>query len=134
VGFGGQAIQLEHSRDHIRVSSSMPDDTDVICAKTANKSRCHFGYGLVWAQGSIIRWGPTTLCHELCKNGWSDQFAVWVVDSCALKEAKFNRIRQVVPMCRHGRAHWHNLVNTTKPYVCVSDAALCQITLTTCYY
>jgi len=47
---------------------------------------------------------------------------------------KFNRIRQVVPMCSHGRAHWRHLANTTEPSVCCGDAALFQITLTTCYY
>ena len=31
---------------------------------------------------------PTTLCRELCKNGWTDQFTVWVVSSCAPKEAQ----------------------------------------------
>jgi len=31
-----------------------------------------------------------------------------------------------------GGAHWHNLVNTIEPSVCGGDAALCQITLTTC--
>ena len=31
-------------------------------------------------------------------------------------------------------AHWRHLANTTKPSVCCGDAALCQITLTTCYY
>ena len=30
--------------------------------------------------------------------------------------------------------HWRHLANTTKPSVCCDDAALCQITLTTCYY
>ena len=30
-------------------------------------------------------------------------------------------------------AHWRRLVNTTEPSVCGGDAALCQITLTTCY-
>ena len=29
-------------------------------------------------------------------------------------------------------AHWRHLKNTTKPYMCVGDAALFQITLTTC--
>jgi len=33
----------------------------------------------------------------------------------------------------HG-AHWRHLANTIELSVCVSDAALCQITLTTCYY
>jgi len=31
-------------------------------------------------------------------------------------------------------AHWRNLANTNEPSVCGGDAALCQITLTTCYY
>jgi len=31
-------------------------------------------------------------------------------------------------------AHWRHLANTTEPSVCGGDAALCQITLTTCYY
>jgi len=32
-----------------------------------------------------------------------------------------------------GDAYWRNLANTTEPSVCDGDAALCQITLTTCY-
>jgi len=28
--------------------------------------------------------------------------------------------------------HWHHLARTTEPSVCGGDAALCQITLTTC--
>jgi len=34
----------------------------------------------------------------------------------------------------HGAAHWLNLANTSKLSMCGGDAALCQITLTTCYY
>jgi len=40
----------------------------------------------------------------------------------------------VVPMCPHWRAHWRHPANTIEPPVCGSDAALCQITLTTCLY
>jgi len=29
-------------------------------------------------------------------------------------------------------AHWRHLANTTEPSMCGGDAALCQITLTTC--
>jgi len=37
-------------------------------------------------------------------------------------------------MCPHeGRAHWCQPVNTTESSVCSGDAALCQITLTTCH-
>jgi len=28
-----------------------------------------------------------TFCHELCKNGWTDQFGIWVVDLGKPKEA-----------------------------------------------
>ena len=31
-------------------------------------------------------------------------------------------------------AHRCHLANTTEPFTCGGDAALCQITLTTCYY
>jgi len=34
--------------------------------------------------------------------------------------------------CPHGLAHWRHLAHTTEPSVCCGDAALCQITLTTC--
>jgi len=29
--------------------------------------------------------------------------------------------------------HWRHLANTTEPSMCGGDAALCQITLNTCY-
>jgi len=31
-------------------------------------------------------------------------------------------------------AHWRHPANTTEPFECGGDAALRQITLTTCYY
>ena len=31
-------------------------------------------------------------------------------------------------------AHWRHPANTTEPSVCGGVAALCQVTLTTCYY
>ena len=46
---------------------------------------------------------------------------------------KFNRICQVVPMCHHGRTLWRNLANMTELSISGSNAALCQITLTTCW-
>jgi len=64
-----------------------------------------------------------TFCCELCKHG--------IVGSGGPKHS-FNRIRQVAPMCPHRMAHWRHLANTTEPSVCGGDAALCQITLTTC--
>jgi len=68
----------------------------------------------------------------LCRNGLTNRIAVCFVDSGGPKEAKFNRIRQVAPMCPHGRAYWRDLANTTELSVRGRDALLCQITLTTC--
>jgi len=33
-----------------------------------------------------------------------------------------------------GGTRWHYLVNIIEPSMCGGDAALCQTTLTTCYY
>jgi len=86
---------------------------------------------------------PTALCRELCKYGSTDRFAICVMDRMGRRKHRFNRIRQVAPMCPHrrahwywrphGRAHWRNLANTTEPSICGGDAALCQITLTSRY-
>jgi len=46
----------------------------------------------------------------------------------------FNHICQVVPMCPYRKAHWRHLSNTIELSVCGRDAAVCQITLTTCWY
>jgi len=37
-------------------------------------------------------------------------------------------------MCSRGRAQWRHLANTIEWFVYGCDAALCHITLTTCYY
>jgi len=44
-----------------------------------------------------------------CGLGWAE------------KKAKFSRIRQVAPICPHGRAHWRHLMNTTEVSVCGGD-------------
>jgi len=33
-----------------------------------------------------------------------------------------------------GSAHWRHLANTTEPSMSGGDVALCQMTMTTCYY
>jgi len=43
------------------------------------------------------------------------------------RKHKFNRIRQVAPMCFHGRAHWRHLANTIEPSVCGGDAAYVKL-------
>jgi len=67
----------------------------------------YYGKGRTWDD-------PTTLCRELCKNGWTDWFAVWVVDSGEPKEAQ-------VPMRDIG-ATWRIRLNglsavVMRPYV-----------------
>jgi len=56
-------------------------------------------------------------------------FGLWT--RVGLRKHKFSCIRQVARMCSH--ALWHHLANTIELSVCCGDAALCQITLTTCY-
>jgi len=58
-------------------------------------------------------------------------FGLWI--RVGRKKHKINRIRQMASMCPHGRAHLRHLSNTIEPSVCCGDAALCQITLTTCF-
>ena len=89
-------------------------------------------------KGHAQAW-PTTLCRELCKNGWTDRFAFGLWIRMDRRKHKFSRICQAPPMCphgsaHHGRVHWRQVANTIEPSVCDSDVALCQITLTTCYY
>jgi len=56
-------------------------------------------------------------------------FGLWTL--VGRRKHKFNHIRQIAPMCRHGRAHWHHLANTIELSVCGNGAVLHQITLTT---
>jgi len=44
------------------------------------------------------------------------------------RKHNFNPIRQVAPVCPHGRAHWRHLANTIELSVCGGDAVLYQIT------
>jgi len=94
--------------------------------------------GAVLGKGSPIVMPCKThcnFCRELCRNGWTNGCAVWVVDSGRPKEAQVQSysIRQVAPMCPHGRAHWRRLANMIEPSICGSDAVWCQINLTTCF-
>jgi len=68
----------------------------MICAKTAEPINSPFG---LWSWVSkrkrefnhicqMASMCSTILCHKMCKNGWNDRFAVWVVDSGGLKKAQ----------------------------------------------
>ena len=91
------------------------------------------GAQIPYANGQWGRTRPTTLCRELCKMAEPIDLPLVLWTSVGRRKHKFNRIRQVAPMCPHGRAHWRHLANTTEPSICGGDAALWQITLTTCY-
>jgi len=111
----------------------------IVGSEWPKESWIRSGPGPQWegAKGRPL-WSIGTFCCELCRNGRTCRFAVWVVDLGGPKETwvqlyllgganvhNFNRIRQVVPMCPDGRAHWCNLANTIKPSVCGSDAVVC---------
>jgi len=51
------------------------------------------------------------------------QFGLWIW--VGWRKHKFICICQLVPMCPHQRAHWHNLANTIEPSTCSGDATLC---------
>jgi len=124
-------------------------DSAVVCAKTAQPIEMAFGIGLRWAEG-IMCWmrdqsphkkgqflgtgAPTVkyrdflllavqirlnrlICRLGCGLGWAEG---------STSSIGFTRWRQRALM---GGRH---LANTTEPSVCGGDAALCQITLTTC--
>jgi len=61
-------------------------------------------------------------------------FGLWTL--VGRRKHEFNRIRQMAPLCPHGRTHWRHLANTIELSVCGGDAVLRQIILTTCceYY
>jgi len=74
----------------------------------------------------------------LCKNGYTDRFTAWFVDSGGQKEAQAQSYLPGganVPSSEGTLAqHWRNLANTIEPSVCGGDVALCQMTLTTCWF
>ena len=66
--------------------------------------------------------GPDPLCRFGCGPGWAE----------GIIKHKFSRIRPVVPMCPYEKARRRNMANTIELSVCCGDAALRQITFTTC--
>jgi len=85
-----------------------------------NLSRCRLGWGLGKSREPCIRWGPDTpserqflgkeepivsigtFCRKLCKNGQTNGFAVWIVDSGGSKEAQVQSYSPggaIVPTC-----------------------------------
>jgi len=59
-----------------------------------------------------------TFCRELRRNlaELIDlSFGLWT--RVGRRKHKFDRIRQVAPVCPRGKAHWRHLANTIKPSV-----------------
>ena len=91
--------------------------------KRLNRSICHLGHGLGWAEGSTS----------------SIIFARW--RQCTRRQSAVSCAKMAEPIDLpvglwkrpHRKAHWRHLANTTEASVCGGDAVLCQITLTTCY-
>jgi len=108
------------------------------CIKRGSRSRIN---GYFWGGKVVQFWGKrasivkhrdflpwavqkrlnVAICHFSCGCRWAQGSTSSIV---------FARWRQ----CASWRAHWRHLANTIEPSVCCSDAVLCQITLTTCYY
>jgi len=80
------------------------------------------GKAQLWGIGAPIVKYKDFLPWAVQKNGWTDQFAVWVVDSIGRRMHKFNRIRQVAPTCPHGRTPCRHLANTIELSACDGDA------------
>jgi len=78
----------------------------VICAKTAELIKMPFGLLAQMGPRNRVRW-RSTVAKGCC---YSNQFVFLYMG-----------------------VHWRHLANTTEPSVCSGNAALCQITLTTCF-
>jgi len=118
--------------------------TCVSRAKTAEPIEMPFGCGL--AGGSkelLIIWRPRSPTRTgnfegqmaaRCKvQGLS---AVSCAKTAEPIEMQFEILSRACPgnqVLYGSGAHWRHLANTIKPPVCCGDAALCQITLTTCH-
>ena len=100
---GGDAIWV--------LGSDWPKESWIRCG-----TRSFMGRGNFLGKGH-----PLTFCRELCKNGWTDRFAVWVVDSGGHQEA------QLQSYSPPGEYHW-------TIHLLRYCGLMGQITLTTCYY
>jgi len=120
--------------------------------KRLNRSWCRLDYGLRMAKEYWIKSGPdppwkgailgegvahckvealsAVSCAEVAEP-IELQVGLWT--RVGRSKNKFNHIRQVTPMCPHGRTHWRHLANTFEPSVFCGDAVLCQVTLTICF-
>jgi len=68
----------------------------------------------------------------------ADLLLFFVIVYCRLRlidrSLLFVRAQNCYGADAYGGAYWRHLANTVEPSVCGGDAALCQITVITCYY
>jgi len=67
----------------------------------------------------VLDWSPEVLRDVAMATNFGTQFSIIAITGS-------------MAFCISG-AHWRHLANTTEPSVCGGDAALRQVTLTTCY-
>jgi len=83
-------------------------------------------------RGTAPNFRPYLLRPKGCMDQGVTSYGDRIVESGGPQKA--HCIRQVAPMCHHGRAYWRHLANTSEPSDCGGDdAALCQISLITFY-
>ena len=107
-------------------------------AKRLNRSKCRSGCGLRWVQGTMYEMGSTFLHvkgHFWGRKGAGPEHAR-TCPAVDILKATQQGAAPVKCGCRLGRtrwsAHWRNLANRAEPSLCGGDAALCQMTLTSC--
>jgi len=112
-------ILKEEGRPIVMDSDTLPSSAQ----KRLNRRWCHSVMGSDRPNESQVRWGPDSpmgrgnfwrgapiIKHRdflpwAVQNGWTNRFAVWLWTMVGRRKHKFNHIRQVTPMCPHGRAH-----------------------------
>ena len=123
----GKGRPIVRYRDTLRSSVQKRLNWDSVSVMDSDGHRKHVLDGSPdhVCEGAILgeRTCPTTLCHELCKNGWTDRDAVWVVDSVGLKEAQvqlYSPGGAPPPMCPHWRAHLRIRLNRSSAAITIT--------------
>jgi len=80
--------------------------------------------------GRVIAYSEREGEFTFAKNGWTDRYAIWVVDSSGPKE---EQVQSYSPGGAHVPTWEGTSANMIEPSICGGDAVLCQTTVTTCY-
>jgi len=101
--------------------------------KGLNRSRYRLSLGSDVPKESCVRWGPKVLRDVAMATAFwllmGYNFGCMIASDMLLDS--WGEFSNFLAFYIRG-AQWHHLANTTKQSVCCGDAALCQITLTTC--